>query len=804
MYCKNCGTCLSDVANFCTKCGTKVEEQEKITLQQVEENVNNSVGQVEERKFVELPKERPVALEVSTEEKKQSDIQTETTLQKKEVTEEEVPELNLDDVFEEEPQTKEESFCEAVQQKLSEADEPFKTSQMEPNTVAPENLNMSFQQQNDFFSEEEGKEASENTKKNGAFIGITVASALILFLASAGLTGFFVSKNTDQKNAQLKAEIATEMNTYQDFCEEANGYKEKFSKFYLDDSQESQLNDKLEQAKEQIVNRAEVTQLEEWLQDMKQFVSDTETENIRYVETLEDKFADYDTLLMTQEEEKDYNNRISKFKEYVKSADYASAVKYANESYEYGDEVTQEKLGWNVSVVQQDISSYPTVRLYLDITDEYDNVIENVNKKYFILSEQQGSDEKYLKQEIIKATQLNQAERLNISMVADISGSMDMNMPRVQDVMCNFLDNVQFEVGDQIELSSFDDEFQIEEYFTSDRASLVDKVYELEADGGTKLYDSLIEAAQRAYLQEGARCVIAFTDGLDNCSASTEDDVITYATQYDVPIFIIGIGVDDYDGYSESLRRIAERTGGFYYDVNDVSESMEEVYNSIYRQQKEVYCVEYKTDVDISMASTRYVHLYIKGEEYGGMADYSYTPKEDYFGVLLGKMLNAYSRSVENKDYSYLEDSKTIKSGGGIDTDWRSYVKKDSLEISQILNYEVLNLEFKGKNTCIMTTRENYDITQTKDYNSDIKKQHKNKDDTDAVQIYNLLTNRYYEEELEDTTIEVKKTRVLKGTYKLVRSKNGEWKFRDFADTYKVESSNVYSACLDGDYDSWE
>ena len=79
-----------------------------------------------------------------------------------------------------------------------------------------------------------------------------------------------------------------------------------------------------------------------------------------------------------------------------------------------------------------------------------------------------------------------------------------------------------------------------------------------------------------------------------------------------------------------------------------------------------------------------------------------------------------------------------------------------------------------------------------------------NSKNTDAVQIYDLLTNRYYEEDLEGTTIEVKKTRVLKGTYKLVRSKNGEWKFKDFADTYKVESSNVYSACLDGDYDSWE
>lgn len=782
MYCKNCGAKLSDVAKFCTACGAKVEKQENTQPQQVTENVNS-------QNFVEP------ANETNMETGFESNTESEQV---------ELPELDLKGVFEEEIQSEPDKLSEAVQQRLYEMDELPVENQPEPDAAIPETVNMSFQQQNDFSGLQNKNEISKKPKKNGAFIGITVAVALILFLASAALTGFFVSKNTDQKNAELKAEIATEMNTYLDFCDKANEYKEKFSKFYLEDSQESRLNSKLEQAKEQIVNRAEGAQLEEWLKDMKQFASDTETKNIRYAETLEDKFADYDTLLMTQEEEKNYNNRISNFKEYIKNEDYASAVKYANESYEYGDKVTQEKSGWNVSVVQQDISSYPTVRLYLDITDDYDEVIENVNKKYFILSEQQGSDEKYLKQEITKATQLNQAERLNISMVADVSGSMDISMPRVQDIMSNFLDNVQFDVGDQIELSSFDDEFQIEEYFTSDRASLVDKVYELEADGGTKLYDSLIEAAQRAYLQEGARCVIAFTDGLDNCSASTEDDVITYATQYDVPIFIIGIGVDDYDGYSASLQRIAERTGGSYYNVEDVSETMEEVYNSIYRQQKEVYCVEYNTNADISMASTRNIHLYIKGEENGGVADYSYTPKDDYFGVLLGKMLNAYSRSVENKDYSYIEDSKTLKSGGGIDTDWRSYVKKDSLEISQILNYEVLGLEFKDDNTCIMTTRESYDINQTKDYNSDIKKQHKNSKNTDAVQIYDLLTNRYYEEDLEGKTIEVKKNRVLKGTYKLVRSKNGEWKFKDFADTYKVESSNVYSACLEGDYDNWE
>lgn len=793
MYCKNCGAKLLDMARFCTDCGTKVEEQETTQLQEMTESNNDSAAYVEEGKAGELP------------------------------------ELDLTDVFKEEPQEDAAQYSEALQQRFYEMDKLPEESQTEENVGISENANIPFQQPYDSSVMENpvmedsmmqnpvmknptiGNSAMENRseklekpKKKGMFIGITTAAALVLFLISAGVTGFFVSKNTDQKNAELKAEIAEELHTYLDFCDKASSYKEQFAKFYMEDAKVSQLNEKLEQAREQIVHRGEAGNLENWLKDMDQFVQDTEQENIQYAKKLEDKFAEYDTLLMTQEEEKKYKEKFSEFQELVKSADYASAVTCAKESYEYGDKVTQVKSGWNISIVQQDISSYPTVRLYLDITDGANEVVENINKKYFILSEQQGADEEYLKQEITKATQLNQAERLNISMVADVSGSMDMSMPRMQYIMCNFLENVQFDVGDQIELSSFCDDFQIEEYFTSDRASLENKVNELEANGGTKFYDSLIEAAQRVYLQEGARCVIAFTDGLDNCSSSNENDVINYANQYNVPIFIIGIGIgQDYE-YQETLIRIAEETGGFYRHVDQVSDSLEEVYNSIYRQQKEVYCVEYKTDAEISMAKTRNVRLYIKGEENGGAADYSYTPKDDYFGVLLGKMLNAYSRSVENKDYSYLENSKTIKAGGEIETEYRSYVKKDNLEISQILNYEVTDLVFKDKNTCIMTTRETYDINQTKDYNSEVKKQRKNKKDVDAAQIYDLLTYRYYEEDLKGTTIEVKKNRVLKGTYKLVRTENGEWKFKDFEKNYEVESSDVYSACIEGDYDNWE
>ena len=303
MYCKNCGAKLLDMARFCTDCGTKVEEQETTQLQEMTESNNDSAAYVEEGKAGELP------------------------------------ELDLTDVFKEEPQEDAAQYSEALQQRFYEMDKLPEESQTEENVGISENANIPFQQPYDSSVMENsmmqnpamknptiGNSAMENRseklekpKKKGMFIGITTAAALVLFLISAGVTGFFVSKNTDQKNAELKAEIAEELHTYLDFCDKASSYKEQFVKFYMEDAKVSQLNEKLEQAREQIVNRGEAGNLENWLKDMDQFVQDTEQENIQYAKKLEDKFAEYDTLLMTQEEEKKYKEKFSEFQELVKN-----------------------------------------------------------------------------------------------------------------------------------------------------------------------------------------------------------------------------------------------------------------------------------------------------------------------------------------------------------------------------------------------------------------------------------------------------------------------------------------------------
>ena len=340
MYCKNCGAKLGSGNKFCTECGTKVELDETVEIQQ-----NPELSQEQESHSEEMK----------------------------------LPELDLKGVFDDEipmENTSETEWREMPEQSVVE--ENVEKSSME-NEHVEENM-----QEKNLDPEIPLK---QKRGKNRKFIGITIAVAIIFFLLSTGLTAYLTVRHTELENIELKTEIQEELNTYLEFCDKAVDYKNKFAKLYLDDTKKKKVKEKMNQAKEQIVNRAEETQLKDWLTEMDTFAKDTEEENKKYVNTLANKLAKYDTLMMTNEEEKKYNAQVSKFKKTVQNGDYSLAVQCANQSCKYGDKVTEEKTGWNVSIVQQDLSSYPNIRLYLEVTDEKGDVVENLDKNYFVLSE---------------------------------------------------------------------------------------------------------------------------------------------------------------------------------------------------------------------------------------------------------------------------------------------------------------------------------------------------------------------------------------------------------------------------------
>lgn len=248
---------------------------------------------------------------------------------------------------------------------------------------------------------------------------------------------------------------------------------------------------------------------------------------------------------------------------------------------------------YEMTVEQVDVNEYPLVKVYVRIQDRADGTAVNslLSEGFHIYEKPDGTPE-FVKREVTYASQLNNEENVNISMVADVSGSMDGSpLTEAKWVMGNFLNTIQTGAGDRVSLISFSDQVDIQTGFTSDISAARAAVDGLSTYDMTALYDALYVAVNQTAAQSGAKCVIAFTDGKDNASKCTPEIIIELAKRYSIPIFIIGVG-DDLDG--GELAWIADETKGFYRTVNQVN-GMSDIYDAIFREQKEMYLLEYET-----------------------------------------------------------------------------------------------------------------------------------------------------------------------------------------------------------------
>ena len=82
--------------------------------------------------------------------------------------------------------------------------------------------------------------------------------------------------------------------------------------------------------------------------------------------------------------------------------------------------------------------------------------------------------------------------------------------------------------------------------------------------GSTHLYEAIQDALDRLALKSSGRpVVIAMTDGEDN-GPGDEDDAIQLAKSYGIPIYTVGM---DSDSAADDLFRVADETGGSYFNV---------------------------------------------------------------------------------------------------------------------------------------------------------------------------------------------------------------------------------------------
>ncbi len=422
-------------------------------------------------------------------------------------------------------------------------------------------------------------------------------------------------------------------------------------------------------------------------------------------------YEDVDLSIADANDVSTYHDNMDKISQLAESGEF-SAVQ---EVFEVLDPIVYQYIKpqryMDVSVQQVDLTAYPNVKLYVRLEEQGSGETPKGLEQALFFVRKENANGEYIRQEVKKVTQLNELEALKIDMVADVSGSMAGSpLYEAQTVMSNFVNSVQFSAGDQVELTAFSTGVYLEKEFTSDGQALIDCINALQTDNMTSLYDALYTAVTRVAAQSGAKCVIAFTDGLDNYSSCSPTDVIDIAKRYHVPIFIIGIDVYEYS----DLDYIAAQTGGRYYDVSSIS-SMQDIYNEIYKQEKELYMVEFTDDSNGLLSDEIRVVVGYHSEIYGGDCHYSYIPNTllSISGnslytngpeATVEQYLRAFDDAMTYSDFSLI--APYLKEGSGIYTTQEKYVQKNITE--QLDSYEIVSVNYSDAENCVVTTRETF------------------------------------------------------------------------------------------------
>lgn len=277
----------------------------------------------------------------------------------------------------------------------------------------------------------------------------------------------------------------------------------------------------------------------------------------------------------------------------------------------------------NIEFVSADVSEYPRVKLYLRVTDpDSGESIENLLMNSFTVEERLKGGE-YLSRTVKNAFSLEGNGGLKTALAADKSDSIsDYDMDKIKSVMIEFVNNMDYNAGDEAMVIAFDSIVQTMCTFTNNRERLTHGIENMSTDGRTACYDAIYNAVQNASLRGGARCVIAFTDGYDNESIHTPEEVIYYANTMQVPLYIIGVGYG-YDTYH--LENMANSTNGRYWHIDNLYD-LEVIFNAVYAEQKDLYVVEYESDAAVDADALRDVIVGMKGCGYKADLSTSFTP----------------------------------------------------------------------------------------------------------------------------------------------------------------------------------
>jgi VWFA-related protein len=169
---------------------------------------------------------------------------------------------------------------------------------------------------------------------------------------------------------------------------------------------------------------------------------------------------------------------------------------------------------------------------------------------------------------------------VSVALLFDISGSMEGHLHDARETARHMLS--WLEPRDEAAVFTFDTELVESTPFTEGLKTLPESMTKIVPFGATSLLDAIAATARRVNAREGRRrAVVVLTDGADNWSRLSPDQVASIASGIDVPVYIFGVvpSIDNptADTATNSVERsalagpladLASATGGHVFVVS--------------------------------------------------------------------------------------------------------------------------------------------------------------------------------------------------------------------------------------------
>lgn len=209
-------------------------------------------------------------------------------------------------------------------------------------------------------------------------------------------------------------------------------------------------------------------------------------------------------------------------------------------------------------------------------------------------------------------------EPFNLVLLLDVSGSVEERMDFIRKAARDFLRTTSPQ--DKISIISFRDDIQVISDFSTDRHMLSKKLDEIDAGGGTALYDALgyVLSEQIKRLRGERTAVVVMSDGDDNKSflpfpaileALSESGALVYPLY--VPSGLIPetsvprpeVTIDPLRTRYLTLttraddegRKLAAASGGIYYPIRRL-EDLQKAYDDVVAQLRSAYTITYASN----------------------------------------------------------------------------------------------------------------------------------------------------------------------------------------------------------------